>query len=155
LDDVIHRKGSAAAGIVPSFVAVHWPSVSWPTPKGYATIRARAAKMTEEGDAEFFLASLLGYLEAPNKRVTQGSGLLKAAGGYYVHALGHSFGSRFLAAAITAAAQPRTRTLSLLGALPAGERKTCQYVRKSSSSLLWIRHASCRWRHTARAFPMN
>jgi hypothetical protein len=87
LDAAIRRPGSAAAGIVPSFVAVHWPSESWPTPKGYATIRDRAAKMTEEGDAEFFLASLLGYLEARNQRFGQGRQLLKTAGGYYVQRL--------------------------------------------------------------------
>jgi hypothetical protein len=118
-----HSKSDAAA-IIPSFIAVHWPSVSWPTPKGYATVRDRAAKMTEEGDAEFFLASLLGYLDARNRRTGLGGKLLRAADGYYVHALGHSFGSRFLAAALAAAARPRSRTLSLLGALPPKQRKS-------------------------------
>jgi hypothetical protein len=124
LDAAIHKPGSIAAGIIPSYLAVHWPSVSPATPKGYATIRNRAGKMTEKGDAEFFLASLLGYLESHNQRVAEGSGLLKAAGGYYVHTIGHSFGCRFLTAAITAAARPRPRTLSLLGRVPASERKT-------------------------------
>jgi hypothetical protein len=124
LDAAIRRSGSAASAIVPSFFAVHWPSESWPTPKGYATIRDRAAKMTEEGDAEFFLASLLGYLDARNRRTGLGGRLLQAAGGYYVHALGHSFGSRFLTAAITAAARPRSRTLTLLGGVSPSERET-------------------------------
>jgi hypothetical protein len=110
--------------IVPSFVAVHWPSESLATPKGYETIRDRAAKMTEEGDAEFFLASLLGYLEGRNQRMSPGGKLLRAAGGYYVHAIGHSFGCRFLAAAIAAAARPHARTLSLLGTVPIKDRKT-------------------------------
>ena len=60
------RRGNGGDAMVPSFVAVHWPSQSAPTPAGYARVRDRAAKMTEEGDAEFFLASLLDYLDASN-----------------------------------------------------------------------------------------
>jgi hypothetical protein len=123
LDAAIRRPGSAAVATVPSFIAIHWPSLSLPTPKGYGTMRDRAAKMTEEGDAEFFVASLLGYLEARNQRAGRGGNLLRSAGGYYVHALGHSFGGRFLAAAIAAAARPRARTLSLLGAVAPSQRK--------------------------------
>lgn len=110
------RRGNGGDAMVPSFVAVHWPSQSAPTPAGYARVRDRAAKMTEEGDAEFFLASLLGYLDASNPQgAARNTKTLRAAGGYYVHALGHSFGSRFLAAAIGAAARPQARILESSG----------------------------------------
>src|SRR5207248_1813530 len=45
---------------VPGFVMVRWPSLSSPLPRGYREVRDRAAALTEEGEAEFFLASLLG-----------------------------------------------------------------------------------------------
>jgi hypothetical protein len=109
-------------GTIPSFVAVHWPSKSATTPRGYEIIRDRAAKMTTKGDAEFFLASLLGYLNKKNKRSRSGK-VLRSADGYYVHCLGHSFGCRFLTAAIRAAANPVARTQSLLQTLgPPGRR---------------------------------
>jgi hypothetical protein len=117
-----NRQNPHEDAMVPAFVAVHWPSQSAVTPKGYETIRARAAAMTDSGDAEFFLAALLGYLDANNQR---GAGkTLQASGGYYVHCIGHSFGCRFLAAAIRAAARPQARTLSLLGALGKHKRAT-------------------------------
>jgi hypothetical protein len=97
----------------PAFVAVHWPSMSRPNPVGYKKIRDRAKALTDEGEAEFFLASLLGYLETNNVR--SGSKVLRAKGGFAVHCLGHSFGGRFLTVAIRAAATPQSpRTLSLL-----------------------------------------
>jgi hypothetical protein len=108
--------------MVPAFVAVHWPSQSPVTPKGYATVRDRAAAMTNNGDAEFFLAALFGYLDASNER---GAGkVLRARGGYYVHCIGHSFGCRFLVAAIHAAPRPNARTLTLFGTLGRPERST-------------------------------
>jgi len=102
---------------VPAFVIVRWPSQSsmLEGESGYKKIRDRAAQLTENGDAEFFLASLLGYLDQKNTRVGgHGSKTLAAAGGFYVHCLGHSFGGRFLTAAIKAAAAPQPRTLSLI-----------------------------------------
>lgn len=101
---------------VPGFVAVHWPSMSNPTPGGYSTIRDRAHTMTESGCAEYVLASLLGYLEENRKTAPRAAdiGTLKAKAGYYVHCVGHSFGGRFLGQAISAAAEPSAATLSLL-----------------------------------------
>jgi hypothetical protein len=108
---------------VPAFLVVRWPSQSSFLPEGYKTIRDRATQLTEKGDAEFFLASLLGYLDQKNTRVGgQGSKTLAAAGGFYVHCLGHSFGGRFLTAAIKAAASPQPRTLSLMGSILSDDR---------------------------------
>jgi hypothetical protein len=100
---------------VPWFVAVHWPSKSSLFPAGYQRIRDRAAAMTFDGEAEFFVAALLGYLDKANAR-DNNSRVLRARGGYRVHCIGHSFGGRFLAAAILAAVSPHSpRTLSLRG----------------------------------------
>jgi hypothetical protein len=101
--------------VVPAFVAVHWPSTSLPTPGGYTKIRNRAKQMTTEGEAEFFLASLLGYLDKDNAR-SPGRKVLVARGGYYLHCLGHSFGGRFLAAAIQFAAKPKEQRRKILAA---------------------------------------
>jgi len=106
--------------VVPAFVAVHWPSTSSPGLVGYRRIRNRAQSMTTKGEAEFFLASLLGYLDAGNERSTRRK-VLRARGGFYVHCLGHSFGGRFLTAAIKVAAKPTAQTRKLLAA---AHRKT-------------------------------
>jgi hypothetical protein len=100
----------------PGFLAVHWPSMSAATLGGYKRMRDRARAMTDQGYAEFFLASLLGYLES-NKGANSGGTptTLRAARGFRVHCVGHSFGGRFLTAAIRAAATPESpKTLSLL-----------------------------------------
>lgn len=101
--------------VVPGFVAVHWPSSSLPTLSGYKKIRDRAKQMTTEGEAEFFLASLLGYLDSGTQRSSSRK-VLRAKEGYYVHCIGHSFGGRFLAAAIKQAATPIKRERKLLAA---------------------------------------
>jgi hypothetical protein len=101
--------------VVPGFVAVHWPSSSLPTLSGYKKIRDRAKRMTTEGEAEFFLASLLGYLDMGNQRSLERK-VLRAKDGFYVHCLGHSFGGRFLAAAIKGAATPIARDRKILAA---------------------------------------
>ncbi len=105
------------AGFSPAFVSVHWPSTSTYLPWGYAKIRTRAAALTERGEAEFFLSSLLGYLEDAKGIDGPSKGTLKSRGGFYVHCIGHSFGGRFL---LTAAIQkagipesPRSGTLAL------------------------------------------
>src|ERR1700733_1189471 len=103
-------------GLVPAFVAVHWPSVSLPGPIGYRRIRERAKDMTTKGHAALCLASLLGYLDADNSR-TSGRKPLQGRGGYYVLCIGHSFGGRFLAAAINVAATPSRPCRSLLAAV--------------------------------------
>jgi hypothetical protein len=101
--------------VVPGFIAVHWPSNSLPTLSGYKKIRDRAKRMTTQGEAEFFLASLLGYLDLGTQRSSERK-VLRAKDGFYVHCLGHSFGGRFLAAAINAAATPVVRERKILAA---------------------------------------
>jgi hypothetical protein len=101
--------------VVPAFVSVHWPSSSLPTLSGYKKIRDRAKQMTTQGEAEFFLASLLGYLDLGTQR-SSGRKVLRAKDGFYVHCLGHSFGGRFLSAAIKAAATPVVRERKILAA---------------------------------------
>jgi hypothetical protein len=118
------RDGSrypAVRPFVPAFVLVRWPSESNPLPAGYRRIRDRAKSLTEDGAAEFFLASLLGYLD----RDRGNPKTLKSAAGFHLHCIGHSFGGRFLTAAIGAAAEPKSpTTLSLLKKVGKGERKT-------------------------------
>jgi hypothetical protein len=110
-----HARYPHLGTIVPGFVAAHWPSSSLPTLSGYTKIRDRAKRMTTEGEAEFFLASLLGYLDQGNARASDRKVLL-ARDGFYVHCLGHSFGGRFLTAAIKAALAPAERTRKILAA---------------------------------------
>jgi hypothetical protein len=100
----------------PEFLAVHWPSMSAASLGGYKRMRDRARAMTDQGYAEFFLASLLGYLEGYKGGRSGGMPTtLRAARGFRVHCVGHSFGGRFLTAAIRAAATPESpKTLSLL-----------------------------------------
>ncbi len=111
-----HARYPNLDAVVPAFVAVHWPSNSTPGPRGYRKIRNRAEHVTTEGEAEFFLASLLGYLDGGNVREPSGRKVLRAKDGFYVHCLGHSFGGRFLTAAIRAAAVPTERTRKILAA---------------------------------------
>jgi hypothetical protein len=101
--------------VEPGFVAVHWPSSSLATLSGYKKIRDRAKYMTTQGEAEFFLASLLGYLDLGNDRSPERK-VLQAKDGFYLHCLGHSFGGRFLAAAIKAAATPVAKERKILAA---------------------------------------
>jgi hypothetical protein len=87
--------------------------MSAPGSFGYRHIRNRAKAMTTKGEAEFFFASLLGYLDESNRRVPERK-LLAAKGGFFIHCLGHSFGGRFLVAAIKAAVAPTERARKLL-----------------------------------------
>ena len=105
--------GSAASSLVLSRCT--GPQAHLPTLSGYKKIRDRTKHMTTEGEAEFFLASLLGYLDRGNQRSPERK-LLRAKDGFYVHCLGHSFGGRFLAAAINAAASPVARERKILAA---------------------------------------
>lgn len=97
-----------------AYIAVCWPSRSSPLPWGYAKIRDRAHAMTECGYAAHFLAALLGYLDEQRHGPGVAPGTLRTATGQYLHCVGHSFGGRFLAQAIAAAATPRPPTLPLL-----------------------------------------
>lgn len=101
---------------VPAFVLIHWPSESAGDLNGFQLIRDRAAELTTSGYAEFFLASLLGYLDFEKTAAGGPSNkLLRARGGFYVHCVGHSFGGRFLTAAVRAARAPESpKTLALL-----------------------------------------
>jgi hypothetical protein len=109
---------------VPWFVSVRWPCLSSPLPAGYRKIRDRASQLTERGDAAFFLASLLGYLDEKNSRAGgPGSKTLWAKGGFAVHCLAHSFGGRFVTAAVSAAAEPGARTRALLSKIGRANRK--------------------------------
>jgi hypothetical protein len=118
------NRYDAISEFKPYFVAVRWPSLSVAEPLGYKRIRDRAAKLTENGEAEFFLACLLGYLESNEpSREWRDSKVLVSKFGFYVHCVGHSFGGRFLAAAIKAASRPTPKTLSLLSANNRGLRK--------------------------------
>ena len=110
-----HYRYPRLGKIIPAFVAVHWPSSSTPGILGYKKIRKRASRMITRGEAEFFLAFLLGYLDEGNVRAPDRK-VLRARGGYYVHCLGHSFGGRFLTAAIKVAATPRAHIQKMLAA---------------------------------------
>ena len=104
------------AGFKPAFVAVHWPSTSSYLPLGYRKIKHRATTLTTTGEAEFFLSRILGYLEEAKGFGGPSRGLLRSRYGFYVHCVGHSFGGRFLTAAIQQAGfpeSPRAGTLAL------------------------------------------
>lgn len=101
---------------VPAYIAVHWPSMSTPGLVGYTAMRNRAKEMTTKGTAEFLLAALLGYLNTNNHRDDRRK-VLRAQAGFYVHCLGHSFGGRFLTAAIKASATPTERVHKVLAAV--------------------------------------
>jgi hypothetical protein len=106
----------------PAFVAVHWPSASLPTLRGYKKIRDRAKAMTGQGFAEFFLASLLGYLKS-NEGDAGIPQVLQSSSGFRIHCIGHSFGGRFLTAAIGAASTPQSpKTLALIREVPATQQ---------------------------------
>ena len=102
------------AGFQPQFISVHWPSHSSVFPSGYRRIRDRAAYMTREGEAEYLLAELLGYLNEHNEEAPRDKRkLLASRDGFFVHCVGHSFGGRFLTAAVCAAHNPTPRTKKL------------------------------------------
>lgn len=99
---------------VPAFIAIHWPSSGH-----YATMRDRAHAMTENGCAEYVLASLLGYLDSHRSASpATAAGIMQSRAGFYVHCIGHSFGGRFLSQAIMAAAEPSHEALELLEQTP-------------------------------------
>jgi len=131
------------ADFKPAFVTVHWPSMSSVLPWGYAKIKRRAESLTTRGEAEFFLSSILGYLEEAKGFDGPSRGLLKSRGGFYVHCLGHSFGGRFLTAAIQQAGfptSPRSGTLAL------NDRDRANGYRYSVDSILVFQMAAPRAR---------
>jgi hypothetical protein len=95
-------------------IVICWPSHSSVLPSGYAKIRERSHQMTTQGYAEYSLAQLLGYLDHQRVTPSRAPGSLQTHGGQYLHCIGHSFGGRFLAQAINAAATPSPPTLALL-----------------------------------------
>lgn len=92
------------------YVTVRWPSTSNPFLTGYRRIRDRAHRMTTHGRAAEVLSHLLGYLNA-QRRPPGTPPTLRTAGGQYLHCVGHSFGGRFLAEAVQAAADSRPTVL--------------------------------------------
>jgi esterase/lipase superfamily enzyme len=92
------------------YVLVRWPSMSNPFLTGYRRIRERAHAMTTRGHAADVLAQLLGYLNSTRRR-PGGPPTLRTASGQYLHAVGHSFGGRFLVEAVQAAADERPTVL--------------------------------------------
>jgi hypothetical protein len=118
------QRYEAITAFSPFFISVRWPSLSSPGPLGYRCIRNRASKLTEHGEAEFFLACLLGYIGSQESSSNwRESKVLVSRYGFFVHCVGHSFGGRFLTAAIRAAATPTPKTLSMLSSTDvAGQR---------------------------------
>jgi hypothetical protein len=100
------------------YVGVRWPSWSSISPWGYVRIRNRAHKMTTHGRAAHVLAHLLGYLHE-RREPPAGGDMLRNDAGQYLHCVGHSFGGRFLAEAIGAAADPPE---PFLWSIPADQR---------------------------------
>ncbi|WP_240677810.1 alpha/beta hydrolase [Actinacidiphila soli] len=92
------------------YVLVRWPSMSDPFLTGYRRIRERAHAMTTRGRAADVIAQLLGYLNNARRR-PGGPPTLRTADGQYLHAVGHSFGGRFLIEAVQAAADERPKVL--------------------------------------------
>jgi hypothetical protein len=87
----------------PKYICIRWDALSRPTPNGYRTVRDRAAAMSESGHAARVLAAILGYYNQQRRLPVPGPSSLQTAEGQYLHAVGHSFGGRFLAHAITQA----------------------------------------------------
>ena len=123
----------------PAFLALHWPSVSSFLPSGYNKIKRRASALTKTGEAEFALSSILGYLEEAKGFERPSKGVLKSKYSFYVHCVGHSFGGRFLTAAIEQAGfplSPRSGTLRL------GDRDRANGYRYSIDSILVFQMAA-------------
>ncbi|WP_171110410.1 MULTISPECIES: alpha/beta hydrolase [Streptomyces] len=84
----------------PQYVCVRWPSGSAATKTGYRTIRDRTAAMAHSGHASHVLAAVLGYFNERRTLPETGPDVLRSSYGQYLHAVGHSFGGRFLTHAI-------------------------------------------------------
>jgi esterase/lipase superfamily enzyme len=100
------------------YVVVRWPSTSNPFLTGYRRIRDRAHAMTTAGRAADVIGQLLGYLNT-RRRLPGSPPALRTSGGQYLHCVGHSFGGRFLAEAVQAAADGRPTVLGWDRANPA------------------------------------
>ncbi|HET6354882.1 hypothetical protein [Streptomyces sp.] len=99
----------------PRYICVRWPSHSAPTPSGYRTIRDRAASMSDPGHAPRVLAAILGYYNKHRHTPEPGPDTLRTAKGQYLHAIGHSFGGRFLTHAIAQASNKLSQGPHTLG----------------------------------------
>lgn len=86
--------------------------IRWPAKGRYRKIRNRAHRMSTEGSAAQVVAQLLGYLNAERDQPYRGPGTLRTSQGQYLHAIGHSFGGRFLCQAIQGAGPSRPPTLA-------------------------------------------
>jgi esterase/lipase superfamily enzyme len=74
--------------------------IRWPSKGRYRKIRDRAHRMSTEGSAAAVIAQLLGYLNTQRHKPYRGPAKLRTSQGQYLHAIGHSFGGRFLCQAI-------------------------------------------------------
>lgn len=83
----------------------------WPSKGRYRHIRQRAHRMSTDGYAATVIAQLLGYLNTQRRPPELGPGRLRTAGGQYLHAIGHSFGGRFVCQAIQEVGRSRPPTL--------------------------------------------
>lgn len=92
----------------PQYVCVRWPSGSAATKTGYRTIRDRTAAMAHCGHASQVLAAVLGYFNERRTLPEAGPDVLRSSYGQYLHAVGHSFGGRFLTHAIEQASNRLT-----------------------------------------------
>ncbi|MEU1268516.1 hypothetical protein [Streptomyces sp. NPDC005799] len=92
----------------PQYVCVRWPSSSAPTKAGYRTIRDRTAAIAHSGHASHVLAAVLGYFNEHRTLPEPGPDVLRGSYGQYLHAIGHSFGGRFLCHAIEQASNRLT-----------------------------------------------
>ncbi len=84
----------------PQYVCVRWPSHSAATKAGYRAIRDRTAAMARSGHASHVLAATMGYFNDRRTPPEPGPDVLRSSYGQYLHAIGHSFGGRFLCHAI-------------------------------------------------------
>lgn len=86
--------------------------VRWPSQGRYRRIRRRAHSLSIEGEAATIVTQLLGYLNEQRRPPEPGPDRLGTADGQFLHAIGHSFGGRFLCQAIQEAGPARPPTLS-------------------------------------------
>jgi len=114
LISVIHARFEDSAASYAQLPSYHSYNVvlRWPSKGVYWRIRRRAHRMSTEGYAAAVIAQLLGYLNTERRPPQRGPGRLRTADGQYLHAIGHSFGGRFLCQAIQDSGPARPRTLA-------------------------------------------
>jgi len=84
----------------------------WPSKGRYRQIKRRAHRMSTDGYAATVITQLLGYLNTHRRPPRRGPARLRTSDGQYLHAIGHSFGGRFLCQAIQNAGPVNPPTLA-------------------------------------------